>query len=260
MVMGRCKSDQVRRSRGQVSVFAGWASTWPALCAPLLWAAPAYAVVSAAPEGQPTIQQAVNGTKQTCSAVQALIIGINLDSATACGPSATDVETTTTLAGAGVGGLYTSIAIGIDGLPIISYYDSTNGDLKIAHCDDLLCSSNSNQTLDSAGNVGLHTSITIGDDGLPIISHYDLTNGDLKIAHCDDLLCSSSSNQTLDSAGAVGFFTSIAIGIDGLPIISYYDSTNRDLEITHCENVTCSPLFRDGFESGDTSAWSSTVD
>jgi len=37
-------------------------------------------------------------------------------------------------------GLYTSIAIGDDGLPIISYYDATSFDLKVAKCGNSACS------------------------------------------------------------------------------------------------------------------------
>ena len=33
------------------------------------------------------------------------------------------------------------LAIGADGLGLISYYDPNNGDLKVAHCDDTACSS-----------------------------------------------------------------------------------------------------------------------
>ena len=31
----------------------------------------------------------------------------------------------------------TSITIGADGLGLISYYDVTNGDLKVAHCSNV---------------------------------------------------------------------------------------------------------------------------
>jgi hypothetical protein len=34
---------------------------------------------------------------------------------------------------------FTSITIGVDGLPIISYYDNTNLDLKVAKCSNALC-------------------------------------------------------------------------------------------------------------------------
>ena len=36
-------------------------------------------------------------------------------------------------------GTHNSIAIGTDGLPIISYHDETNGDLKVAHCETRTC-------------------------------------------------------------------------------------------------------------------------
>ena len=94
-----------------------------------------------------------------------------------------------TLDSAGDVGYFTSVAISADGLPLISYYDVTNSDLKVAHCNDVACSAASTSTLDSAGYVGLYTSVTIGADGLPLISYYDYTNGDLKVAHCADTSC-----------------------------------------------------------------------
>jgi len=51
-------------------------------------------------------------------------------------------------------GEHTSITIGSDGLPIISYNDSSNYDLKTAHCNDTACTTTSINTLDSTGNVG----------------------------------------------------------------------------------------------------------
>ena len=45
----------------------------------------------------------------------------------------------TTLDGSGNVGQYSSVTIGTDGLALISYYDATNGDLKVAHCSDLFC-------------------------------------------------------------------------------------------------------------------------
>ena len=73
--------------------------------------------------------------------------------------------------------MFTSVTIGADGLPLISYLDSTNADLKVAHCDDLVCSSALTSTLDSGGFVGRFSSVTIGPDGLGLISYYDITNG-----------------------------------------------------------------------------------
>jgi hypothetical protein len=85
---------------------------------------------------------------------------------------------------------YTAITIGADGLGLISYYDATNQDLKVAHCSDVTCASAACSTLDSTGDVGLYASVTIGTDGLPLISYYDATNRDLKVVHCSNTLCS----------------------------------------------------------------------
>ena len=66
--------------------------------------------------------------------------------------------------------------------PVISYYDTTNDDLKVAKCANAACSSGTTlSTVDSTGNVGYYTSITIGTDGYPVISYYDVTNIDLKV-------------------------------------------------------------------------------
>jgi len=76
---------------------------------------------------------------------------------------------------------YTSVAVGTDGLGLISYYA---GGLEVAHCSNLACTAATTSTLDSTGNVGLYTSLTVGADGLGLISYYDNTTGDLKVAHC----------------------------------------------------------------------------
>jgi hypothetical protein len=97
--------------------------------------------------------------------------------------------TTSTLDSTDDVGQHTSITIGSDGLGLISYYDYTNRDLKVAHCSNAACSSATTSTLDSTGDVGQYTSITIGPDGLGLIGYYDLTNEDLKAAHCSNVLC-----------------------------------------------------------------------
>ena len=65
--------------------------------------------------------------------------------------------TLTTLDGPGNVGQYTSVTIGADGLGLISYYDATNGDLKVAHCSNVACTAATLTTLDSAGDVGQYT-------------------------------------------------------------------------------------------------------
>ena len=73
-------------------------------------------------------------------------------------------------------GSYTSIAIGTDGFPVISYLDARPPcALKVAKCVNAACTGTSTITTvdDPANTVGEYTSIAIGTDGLPVISYYD---------------------------------------------------------------------------------------
>ena len=80
-------------------------------------------------------------------------------------------STGTTVDSGGNVGSHTSITLGADGLPVISYYDLTNLDLKVAKCMNAACTGASTvTTVDSLGNVGRYTSITLGAYGLPVIS------------------------------------------------------------------------------------------
>jgi preprotein translocase subunit Sec61beta len=147
----------------------------------------------------------------------------------------------TTLDSSGNVGQYSSVAIGTDGLALISYYDASNGDLKVAHCSDLACTSATRTTLQSEDNVGLFTSVTIGTDGLGLISYYDASNGDLKVAHCSDLACTTATRTILtflQSEGNVGQFTSVTI-TGGHGLISYYDSTDQVLMLALCPDLAC---------------------
>jgi hypothetical protein len=134
-----------------------------------------------------------------------------------------------------------SITIGADHLPVLSYYDSTNLDLRVAHCDDALCTTAGAHSVDTAGDVGQDSSITIGADALPIISYHDFTpNYDLKVAHCNDTACTVATRHSVDTNGSVGKFTSIAIGPDHLPVIAYedYDPVD-DIKVAHCDDTAC---------------------
>jgi hypothetical protein len=140
------------------------------------------------------------------------------------------------------------VVLDASGNPVISYYDDTNGDLKVAHCDDPDCagSGESIETVDTTGEVGLHTSVVLDASGNPVISYHDFTNGDrkvgdLKVAHCDDPDCAGGgeSIETVDSTGNVGWFTSVVLDASGNPVISYYDLSNGDLKVAHCDDPDC---------------------
>jgi hypothetical protein len=163
--------------------------------------------------------------------------------------------TTSTLAiidpgtGGSNAGQFTSLQLNGDN-PVISYYDSANGDLNVMVCNDPTCTSKTIRVLDGngAGNplIGLYTSLRLNSSGFPVISYYDQTNTNLKLAVCGDATCTPASVTvtTLDGAGVgnpnVGLTTSLALNNDN-PVISYYDVTNSDLKMIVCNNPTCTP-------------------
>jgi hypothetical protein len=140
-------------------------------------------------------------------------------------------------------GWYTSIAVGADGLPVISYFDVTAEAVRVTHCGNAACTAgNVSTTVDDPPNrVGAYTSIAIGADGLPVISHLDSTAAGLRVTHCGNAACTAGnvSNTVDDPDNSVGFYTSTAIGADGLPVISHQDATAQALRVTHCGNAAC---------------------
>jgi predicted regulator of Ras-like GTPase activity (Roadblock/LC7/MglB family) len=143
-------------------------------------------------------------------------------------------------------GYYTSIAIGTDGLPVISYQDATALALKVAKCANAACTGVPTVTIvdDPANAVGYYTSIAIGTDGLPVISYQDDTAGAFKVAKCANAACTGASTLTTvyDGADTVGPYSPIAIGTDGLPVISYSQrsySTGSALKVAKCANAAC---------------------
>lgn len=105
----------------------------------------------------------------------------------------------------------------------VSYYDSTNGDLKILGVGKI----------DTTGDVGKYTSIRTYYKSLTPdsfwVSYYDVTNGNLKCTFgkkwSDTFII-----YTVDTTGDVGLYTSLDLDASDYPHISYYDATNGDLK------------------------------
>jgi hypothetical protein len=128
-------------------------------------------------------------------------------------------------------GRYSSVTVGTDRFPIVSYFDTTQGDLKVAHCTNSACTAWSTGNLDATGVVGQYTSIAIGTDGMPVIGYYDVTNHDLKLARCANTSCTTViTRRVVDGGGDVGQYAAITVAPDGVAFLSYYDNTGKDLK------------------------------
>jgi hypothetical protein len=140
-------------------------------------------------------------------------------------------------------GDWSSITTGSDGLGLVSYLDRDRGNLKVAHCENAVCSSATKATIDT-GNIGGFTSIAIGSDGLGVVTYEapQTALGPIKVAHCSNVACSSATVVALDPVNNL-FGTAVSIGVDGLPIVAYENLTNG-LQVVHCSNVFCVPYFR----------------
>jgi hypothetical protein len=138
-------------------------------------------------------------------------------------------------------GAYTSLAIGADGLPVISYQDVTAFALKVLKCGNAACTAgNVTTTVDDPVNlVGRYTSIAIGADGLPVVSYLDLSAERVKVVKCGNAACSAFNTFTTIGSSGPGDFASIAIGADGLPVISHVGA-GFYLSVTKCGNAACS--------------------
>ena len=135
-------------------------------------------------------------------------------------------------------GTNSSIAIGVDGLPLISYHDFHH--LKVAHCANIACTSAAITTLEEC-QCELFTSVTIGAHGLGLIAYTGRSVGFIQVAHCLDVACSSATTATIGEPDDFAFNqASITVGSDGFGLISFVDPKGLLPKVAHCENVACS--------------------
>jgi hypothetical protein len=147
-----------------------------------------------------------------------------------------------------------SAAIGSDGLGLIGFIEPKGLFPKVAHCDNVVCTSATVTSFDpNAGTFRDGMSVEIGADGLGLLAY----NGfGLKVAHCSNLACTETTNSTIQS-GDVGDWASMTIGSDGLGLVSYLDRPNGALKVAHCSNVACTAATTSTVDTGNLGGFTS---
>ena len=120
-------------------------------------------------------------------------------------------------------GLYSSLAANQAGKGMITYFDETRDDVKIAQGWGPTWQLG---VLDGSNSMGPYSSAKYNSKSEPQIAYYDLSNGDLKFAYW---YSNAWKFQTIASTNDVGRFVSLAIDSQDRPHVAYYNATGQDL-------------------------------
>jgi hypothetical protein len=123
----------------------------------------------------------------------------------------------------GSGGGFVSLAFDPTNLPAFSYYDASNGDLKLARYNGTAWSKTA---VASKNNTGMYTNLFFAG-ATPVIYYYNKTADTLNRVTVSG---GAFSAQTLITAG--GREDRVARTVDGAETYSYFDSATGDLKVT----------------------------
>ena len=141
----------------------------------------------------------------------------------------------------------TSIAIGADGIPVVSYGVS-GPSVKFVRCNARECGTGIEPAIFVVENTfptpqGGQNSITIGNNGAPVIA-YTVANG-IQLVICRLPACTGVNALRFITSNAEVSDPQVSIGVDGLPIIAYLNVSNpndRRLMLVKCGGQDCAVM------------------
>ena len=188
--------------------------------------------------------------------------GVRLKLALCADPACAAANTVVVDPDIGTSGHGVSVAVGVDGRPIIAYASippaTFIGALKVAHCDDASCSV---ATITAHGDHSWtkRNDIAIGPDGLAVVAWaapVDL-NQTIDVIHCSNAACTSATRPDRRPASAddaslgingLDGYPSLAFGTNGLPVFASTYTTpgfgDSNASVTRCADASCDTRSR----------------
>lgn len=162
------------------------------------------------------------------------------DGSVACEPVAAPPTPRSRTVDTGASGALThvSMAVGSDGLPAISFYDS--GKLRFLKCADPACSQPvASRVLDAFGNVGEFSSIAMASNGFPVVAYFDRGFSAVKLITCTTPDCSGAFSARSFNVGSVSP-DGLALALDSgnIATIAFVQS-GAALRVLTCASVAC---------------------
>ncbi len=144
-------------------------------------------------------------------------------------------------------GLYADIHLDSNNYPVVVYYDTTNTNLKIIHCNDVSCagSNESIVTIDGTGapvgGIIKGNSLDLNSLGYPVITSFESTNADLRLIVCNDANCAGGDDTPVSivTTNDTGRHSKLKLDSSDFPRIVYEEWTGRDTYYLHCNDTLC---------------------
>ena len=126
-----------------------------------------------------------------------------------------------------------------DGVPIVAYFEASQGDLRYVRCGNTSCSSgNTATTIQSTGNVGLSPRIALTAAGNPMMAYLATSPKRVLYSACSGLTCAGVTTVTLATTPEVPEAPVLLLS-GGVPIVIYYESVAKDLRAIRCSDASC---------------------